>query len=226
MSNDTNFTTGDEPLLGDVAPLSDEAWDGLLEDTFLAPPGAADYLVDSLEATEPADLETDLSPTGASADGDAAAVDTEFGYDAHDDAIDPDALSELDSEHPEGGSTDGTATESATGSSALGTQGIGVTDGELDVELLDQLVSGAPAATATSTGDGADAGSGSELFSFEHLDLDLTTFDSGAFDATDAAIDADPHTMEPDASFTETTELPTGDLDDGLEADTGGDLLG
>lgn len=183
MSNDTNFTTGDEPLLGDVAPLSDEAWDGLLEETFMAPPGAADHLIDSLDPSESADYETDAATDDAQIDADAAATgaDLDFGYGADADEIDPDddLLDEL--------STDEDATdESAT-----------------------------PAST-TLAADGADAPDPDAPFGFTDLSLDLDEFDAGAFDATDAGFESEPHLGGSDA-FLETTELSTDPL---LDADT------
>lgn len=69
MSDPNSPQMAEEPLLGDVPSLSDEQWDGMLEDTFIAPPGMADHLVDLFD-----------DPAGH----DPA--------DYTDDAIDPDAL--------------------------------------------------------------------------------------------------------------------------------------
>lgn len=69
MSDSNSPQLAEESFLGEVPSLSDEQWDGMLEDAFIAPPGMADHLVDLFD--DPAENDT---------------------ADYADDAIDPDVI--------------------------------------------------------------------------------------------------------------------------------------
>ncbi|WP_311478665.1 hypothetical protein [uncultured Gulosibacter sp.] len=62
MSEPNSDQPTEEFLLGEAPSLGDEQWDGMLEDTFIAPPGLADHLVDLFDDTsehDPADYTDD-----------------------------------------------------------------------------------------------------------------------------------------------------------------------
>ena len=202
MSNDTNYTMDDEPVLGDVTPLSDEAWDGMLDDTFMAPPGAADHLVDSFDPVESseyeidADTATDDGAAGTDPTAGTEGADGAEGAEDADDTLDDDVVDDLAAEDDRIPSQPGMPSQGGAGVA---------TD-------ADAVPEAAAAEEATS-----------EAGELDPFGFDLDVLNASDFDSGTAEFDTEPFTSD-DFSI-DTTELaPETEHDlggEGLDGDLG-----
>ncbi|RRJ86377.1 hypothetical protein EG850_08485 [Gulosibacter macacae] len=193
-------TMNEEPLLGDAPTLSSEAWDGMLDDTFIAPPGIVDHLVDSYDPISPT---TDVAEDGNLID------EAGEGYDESEFLIDTSAF--------------GGAAQSADGELADDSDSDGETD-ELDgQDGQDGAASHTESDYLLDEAESFEGNSGA----FDEFTT-FAFGNDGELDATDAlshdhALDADDPFTAPDHDVLDGTDAMDGtDVIDG----TGGDLDG